>query len=63
MMVITNDFLLGLLLGIVVAVGVTQLLKLGNRMMRPGCLVVIGLCLVAFVALVLTGVIDFQVLR
>jgi hypothetical protein len=59
--ILTNDLLLGILIGVALTDLVQQALKLGNRMMRPGCLIFIGIGIFIFVMLVLTGVIQFQV--
>lgn len=59
-MILTNDLLLGILIGIAITVLIQQALKLGNRLMRPGCLLFIGIGIVVFVALVFTGIIQFQ---
>lgn len=59
-MLLTNDLLLGVLIGLALTVLVQQALKLGNRMMRPGCLIFIVILFFIFVALVFTGVIQFQ---
>jgi hypothetical protein len=59
-MLLTNDLLLGVLIGLALTVLVQQALKLGNRMMRPGCLIFIVILIFIFVALVFTGVIQFQ---
>lgn len=59
-MILTNDLLLGILIGIAITVLIQQALKLGNRLMRPGCLLFIGIGIVVFVVLVFTGIIQFQ---
>ena len=59
-MLLTNDLLLGVLIGLALTVLVQQALKLGNRLMRPGCLIFIGILMFIFAALVFTGVIQFQ---
>jgi len=59
-MILTNDLLLGILIGIALTVLIQQALKLGNRLMRPGCLLFIGIGIFIFVALVFTGIIQFQ---
>jgi hypothetical protein len=59
-MLLTNDLLLGVLIGLALTVLVQQALKLGNRLMRPGCLIFIVILIFIFVALVFTGVIQFQ---
>lgn len=59
-MILTNDLLLGILIGVALTVLVQQALQLGNRMMRPGCLVVIGIAVFIFVALIFTGMIQIQ---
>jgi hypothetical protein len=59
-MLLTNDLLLGVLIGLALTVLVQQALKLGNRLMRPGCLIFIIILIFIFVALVFTGVIQFQ---
>jgi len=59
-MILSNDLLLGILMGIAITVLIQQALKLGNRLMRPGCLLFIGIGMVIFVALVFTGIIQFQ---
>jgi len=59
-MILTNDLLLGILIGVALTVLIQQALKLGNRLMRPGCLLFIGIGVFIFVALVFTGIIQFQ---
>ena len=59
-MILTNDLLLGILIGVALTVLIQQALKLGNRLMRPGCLLFIGIWVFIFVALVFTGIIQFQ---
>ena len=59
-MILTNDLLLGILIGVALTVLIQQALKLGNRLMRPGCLLFIGIGIFIFVALVFTGIIQFQ---
>jgi hypothetical protein len=59
-MILTNDLLLGILIGLALTVLIQQALKLGNRLLRPGCLLFIGIGVVIFVALVFTGIIQFQ---
>lgn len=59
-MMLTNDLLLGILIGVAITVLIQQALKLGNRLMRPGCLLFIGIGGFIFVALVFTGIIQFQ---
>jgi hypothetical protein len=59
-MILTNDLLLGVLVGLALTVLVQQALKLGNRLMRPGCLIFIVILIFIFVALVFTGIIQFQ---
>jgi|GEM_PF-2716122 hypothetical protein len=59
-MILTNDLLLGILIGLALTVLIQQALKLGNRLMRPGCLLFIGIGIFIFVALVFTGIIQFQ---
>ena len=59
-MILTNDLLLGILIGLALTVLIQQALKLGNRLMRPGCLLFIGIGVFIFVALVFTGIIQFQ---
>jgi len=60
MMILTNDLLLGILIGIAMTVLIQQALKLGNRLIRPGCLFFMGIGLFIFVMLVFTGIIQFQ---
>ena len=60
-MILTNDLLLGILIGLALTVLIQQALMLGNRLMRPGCLLFIGIGIFIFVALVFTGIIQFQV--
>ena len=59
-MILTNDLLLGILIGLALTVLIQQVLKLGNRLMRPGCLLFIGIGVFIFVALVFTDIIQFQ---
>lgn len=59
-MIVTNDLLLGILTGVSITVLIQQGLKLGNRLMRPGCLLFIGIGVFIFLALVFTGIIQFQ---
>lgn len=59
-MILTNDLLLGILIGLALTVLIQQALKLGNRLMRPGCLLFICIGVFIFVALVFTGIIQFQ---
>lgn len=59
-MILTNDLLLGILIGIAITILMQQALRLGNKLMSPGCLFIIGIGIVIFFALVLTGVIQFQ---
>ena len=59
-MILTNDLLLGILIGVTITVLIQQALKLGNRLMRPGYLLFIGIGVFIFVALVFTGIIQFQ---
>ncbi len=59
-MILTNDLLLGILIGVAITVLIQQALKLGNRLMRPGCLLFIGIGVFIFVALMFTGIIQFQ---
>lgn len=59
-MILTNDLLLGILIGLAITVLIQQALKLGNRLMRPGCLLFIGIGVFIFVALMFTGIIQFQ---
>lgn len=59
-MILTNDLLLGILIGLAITVLIQQALKLGNRLMRPGCLLLMGIGVFIFVALVFTGIIQFQ---
>ena len=59
-MILTNDLLLGILIGVALTVLIQQALKLGNRLMRPGCLLFIGIGVFIFMALVFTGIIQFQ---
>lgn len=59
-MILTNDLLLGILSGIALTVLIQQAVKLGNRLMRPGCLLFIGISMFIFVALVFAGIIQFQ---
>ena len=59
-MVITNDLLLGLLGGIGLTLIIQQLMKVSSRILRPGCLILIGLFVAVFLILVFAGVINFQ---
>jgi len=59
-MILTNDLLLGILIGVAITVLIQQALKLGNHLMRPGCLLFIGIGVFIFVALVFTDIIQFQ---
>lgn len=62
-MSVSNDLLLGLILGVVLVLLFQQATKLSNRLMSPGCLIPIILIVVIFVTLIFTGVIDFQLFR
>lgn len=59
-MIITNDLLLGLLGGIALTLIIQQLMQVSSRLLRPGCLIPIGLFVFVFLMLVLAGVINFQ---
>ncbi len=59
-MILTNDLLLGILVGLAITVLIQQALKLGNRLMRPGCLLFMSIGVFIFVALMFTGIIQFQ---
>ncbi len=59
-MTISNDLLLGLIVGVILVLLFQQGMKLSNRLMSPGCLVPIGAAIVIFIVLVTAGVIDFQ---
>lgn len=59
-MILTNDLLLGILIGVAITILIQQALKLGNRLMRPGCLFFIGIGIFIFVVLAFTGIIQFQ---
>ena len=61
-MVITNDLLLGLLGGVVLTLIIQQLMKVSSRMLRPGCLLLLGLGVGVFVLLAVMGVIQVQFL-
>ena len=61
-MVLTNDLLLGLLAGVVLTLIIQQLMKVSSRMLRPGCLLLLGLGAGLFVLLAVTGVIQVQFL-
>lgn len=59
-MIITNDLLLGLLGGIGLTLIIQQLMKVSSRLLRPGCLILIGLFMFVFLMLVFAGLINFQ---
>lgn len=59
-MILTNDLLLGILIGVAITILIQQALKLGNRLMRPGCLFFIGIGIFIFAVLAFTGIIQFQ---
>ncbi|MGB7337705.1 MAG: hypothetical protein WBC91_02350 [Phototrophicaceae bacterium] len=59
-MFLTNDLLIGILVGVGLTILMQQVLKLGNRLMRPGCLLTIGLFIAIFVGLIFVGIIEFQ---
>lgn len=59
-MFLSNDLLLGMMLGVAITVLMQQAIKMGNRLMRPGCLLGLGVVVIIFVGLVFTGVISFQ---
>lgn len=59
-MILTNDLLLGILIGIAITILMQQALRLGNKLMSPGCLLFIGLGVFIFVVLVLVGILQFQ---
>jgi len=62
-MLVSNDLLFGLILGAILVLLFQQGMKLSNKLMSPGCLVPIALVVVIFVVLIVTGVIDLQLLR
>ena len=62
-MLVSNDLLFGLILGAILVLLFQQGMKLSNKLMSPGCLVPIALVVVIFVVLIVSGVIDFQLLR
>lgn len=62
-MLVSNDLLFGLILGAILVLLFQQGMKISNKLMSPGCLVPIALVVVIFVVLIVTGVIDFQLLR
>lgn len=59
-MTISNDLLLGLVLGALLVLLFQQATKVTNRLMSPGCLLFIFILVVGFVSLIAVGVIDFQ---
>ncbi|MEL6407421.1 MAG: hypothetical protein AAFR81_23825 [Chloroflexota bacterium] len=59
-MFLSNDLLLGILLGIAITVLIQQTIKASNRLLRPGCLLGISIVVVIFIVLVFTGIIQFQ---
>jgi hypothetical protein len=61
-MVLTNDLLLGLLGGVVLTLIIQQLMRVSSRVLRPGCLLVLGLGAGLVVLLAVTGVIQVQFL-
>ena len=61
-MVLTNDLLLGLLAGVALTLIIQQLMKVSSSMLRPGCLLLLGLGAGLFVLLAMTGVIQVQFL-
>jgi hypothetical protein len=61
-MVLTNDLLLGLLGGVVLTLIIQQLMRVSSRVLRPGCLLVLGLGVGLLVLLAVTGVIQVQFL-
>ena len=59
---ISNDILLGIVIGVIFVLLFQQATKLSSRLMSPGCLIPIGLVVMMFIMLVLVGVINFQLL-
>ncbi|MEM9955378.1 MAG: hypothetical protein AAF846_27490 [Chloroflexota bacterium] len=59
-MFLTNQLLLGILVGVGLTILCQQVLKFSNRLMRPGCLLIIGLFIAIFVGLIFVGIIEFQ---
>jgi hypothetical protein len=59
-MTISNDLLLGLIVGVILVLLFQQGMKLSNRLMSPGCLIPIALAVVLFIVFVAAGIIDFQ---
>ena len=60
LMVISNDLVLGIVVGIFLTVAFQGVLRFGQRLTSPGCLIPIGLVVAGFVVLVMTGVVEFQ---
>ncbi len=59
-MVISNDLVLGIVVGIFLTVAFQGVSRFGQRLTSPGCLIPIGLAIAGFVVLILTGVVEFQ---
>jgi len=59
-MTISNELLLGLIIGAVLVLLFQQGMKLSSRLMSPGCLIPISLAIALFFTLIAVGVIDFQ---
>jgi len=58
--VISNDLVLGIVVGIFLTVAFQGVSRFGQRLTSPGCLIPIGLVIAGFVLLVVTGVVEFQ---
>ena len=59
-MFLTNQLLIGIFIGVGLTIIIQQVLKLSSNLMRPGCLLTIGLFIAIFVGLIFVGVIEFQ---
>lgn len=62
-MIVSNDLLLGLILGVILVLLFQQGMKLSNRLMSPGCLIPIGFGVVLFIVLIATDIIRFQMFQ
>lgn len=59
-MFLTNQLLIGILVGVGLTIFIQQILKFSSNLMRPGCLLTIGLFIAIFVGLIFVGIIEFQ---
>ena len=59
-MFLSNQLLIGIFVGLGLTIFIQQVLKLSSNLMRPGCLLTIGLFIAIFVALIFMGIIEFQ---